>query len=115
MAAYADYVFYTKTYGGGAVTEDEFKPLCIQASAVIDRITFGRATETEFVKMAVCAAVDALYDPGEGGRIQSENNDGFSVTYKSRADADKMRSAVTAARIFLPAELTNRGCYCDNQ
>ena len=114
MAAYADFDFYTNEYGGTVVTADNFKSLSIKASAIIDRITFGRATGTENVKMAVCAAVDALFAPGEGGRIQSENNDGYSVTYQTRTDAEISQSAICAARIFLPGCLTNRGCCDDN-
>lgn len=111
MAAYADYDFYTKEYGGLAVSKEEFMPLAARASAMVDKMTFGRATEGDWrVKMAVCAAADTLYRPG-GGVISSENNDGYSVTYASGSQSGQERAAIRAVRSFLPPELTNRGCW----
>ena len=117
MAAYADFDFYTKEYGGTAVTAEKFKPLAIKASALVDRITFNRAesySNREEISLAVCAAVDSLFVPGNSGRELSENNDGYSVTYQSRTDAETEHSAVCAARLFLPNELTNRGCFVND-
>lgn len=110
MAAYADYLFYQNTYGGSLVPEGEFQSLAIRATALISRLTFGRALMTENVKLAVCAAVDSLYLPA-GGVIASENNDGYSVTYESQSESEREGAAVHAAKAFLPPELTNRGCW----
>lgn len=111
MAVYADFDFYTTEYKGTVVSEEEFPSLAAKASALIDRITFGRATDGIWgVKMAVCAAVDTLYRPG-GGVISSENNDGYSVTYASGSQSGQEKAAIRAARSFLPPELTNRGCW----
>lgn len=111
MAAYADYYFYITEYNGTVVSKEEFPSLAAKASALIDRITFGRATGDVWgVKMAVCAAVDTLYRPG-GGVISSENNDGYSVTYASGSQSGQERAAIRAVRSFLPPELTNRGCW----
>lgn len=111
MAAYADYAFYQNEYGGKKVSETEFKPLSLKASALVDQITFHRAEETNEVKMAVCAAVDSLSIPGDDGNIASENNDGYSVTYKAKTEQEIRTAAVNAIRDFLPKELTNRGCW----
>jgi len=110
MRAYADFLFYKNEYGGTRVAEADFRPLSLRCTALIDKITFQRATDTEEVKMAMCAAVDALYCPGADGGIASENNDGYSVTYRERGAAEAEREACVAIRSFLPKELTNRGC-----
>lgn len=40
---YADYAYYTDTYGGKAVSAEDFPRLAAEASAYLDRVTFGRA------------------------------------------------------------------------
>ena len=111
MAAYADYEFYQNEYGGTKVPKTEFKSLSLKASALVDQITFHRAEGTNEVKMAVCAAVDSLYIPGDDGNIASETNDGYSVTYKARTEQEIKTATVNVIRTFLPKELTNRGCW----
>ena len=110
MRAYADFSFYKNNYGGTKLGETDFFRLSLRASALIDQITFQRATETEEVKLAVCAAADALYYPGSDNGIASENNDGYAVTYRTRSHEEATREAYSAARLYLPKELTNRGC-----
>ena len=39
---YADYAYYTDSYHGSAVAEQEWPRLSIQASAYLDMITMGR-------------------------------------------------------------------------
>lgn len=110
MKAYADFQFYKNMYGGTLVSEEEFCPLSIRCTALIDKITFQRATATEEVKMAMCAAMEALYCPAAGG-IASENNDGYSVTYREKSAKEALQEACAAIRSFLPKELTGRGCW----
>lgn len=110
MHAYTDFAFYKDSYGGTMVSEADFRPLSLRASALIDKITFQRATDTDAVKMAMCAAVEALHRPGEAGSIASENNDGYSVTYREKSAEEVTREAYAVIRSFLPPELTNRGC-----
>ena len=42
---YADYAYYTDTYGGKAVSQEDFLRLAAEASAYLDRVTLGRAEE----------------------------------------------------------------------
>ncbi len=110
MEAYADFQFYKKTYGGTLVLETEFRALSLKATALIDKLTFHRATATEEVRLAMCVALEALYTPAAGG-VSSENNDGYSVTYREKNAEEALREACAAIRSFLPKELTNRGCW----
>ena len=66
---YADYSFYTSTYYGDTLTENNAAKWLDRASDYVDTITFHRL-ETAFpteenhavrVKKAVCAIADALY------------------------------------------------------
>ncbi len=106
MTGYADFRYYQEVYGGRCVPEEAFAPLSLRASALADRLTFGRAYECDPVRLAVCAGVDALYRETQG--IASEQNDGYSVTY---VQEDGHRRAAAVMREFLPPEMTNRGCW----
>lgn len=56
--AYADYEYYTNTYFGTAITEEEFPKLAARASTFLDYYTQGRAShnpELDALKMACCA------------------------------------------------------------
>ena len=111
MKPYADFAYYQNEYGGSILTEAEFLPMALRCSVLIDKITFQRATETEEVKLAMCAAAEALYELRSGGSIVSENNDGYAVTYRERSEEEQTLAVLTAARLFLPPALTNRGCW----
>jgi hypothetical protein len=67
--AYADFTFYTDTYLGDALTEDNADRWLDRASDELDVFTFGRLTDAfptsaayvVKVKKAVCAIADALF------------------------------------------------------
>lgn len=109
---YADFLYYIEVYHGRQITTaNEFDSLEVKARAYIDRVTYGRAQavcDTDAVKKAVCAACEVYhrYEAGEG--ISSENNDGYSVTYKFslRQMSNSLRRA---AALYLPAELLYQG------
>lgn len=102
--AYADYAYYTGTYGGSVIDEGDFTALIRKASAFLDRITYRRIPvgqpPPDAVSMAACAVAERIkaneqmaetlaYTTG----VKSESTDGRSVTY---ADADAARSAIYA-------------------
>lgn len=111
---YADYEFYTATYGGNQVQEADWTRTAREASAYIDQLTFGRLTGhpervTEEVQMAVCAAAEvaeryhaALTQSAAG--IASESVGGQSVTYRSSTEleAGKQSEIQQAASLYLP-------------
>lgn len=87
MTAYADYSYYTATYGGTAILQTEFMRLINQASAYLDLVTANRIADEEdddtleLVKMAACAVADVLKKQESGGELQSERVGNYSVTY----------------------------------
>ena len=61
-----------------------------QAEAMVSAMTFGRIrTEVlpedvrDLVTLAVCAAAEGIFQAGMSVKISSENNDGYSVTYRA--------------------------------
>ena len=112
------YIFYRNNYFG-RMAEEEFLRIRIKAGAYIDRVTFGRVTESlpsgiqEQAKLALCSVADEMLLTEQGGPISAESNDGISVTYvasvsKVRSDAQRLQDA---ASLFLnDTGLMYRGC-----
>ena len=112
---YADYSYYTDTFHGNQITEDQWPACAREASAYIDCITYGRLKNTpervsEDVKMAVCGAAEAVFlqnsiNSSHTPGIASESVGGQSVSYLSPeavrdAKAKDMKAAVD---LYLPA------------
>lgn len=111
---YADYEFYTATYGGNQIKEADWTRTAREASAYIDQLTFGRLTGhpervTEEVQMAVCAAAEvaeryrAATTQSAAG-IASESVGGQSVTYRNSTEleAGKQSEIWQAVSLYLP-------------
>lgn len=111
MTVFADYAYY-KSIGGG-LNEDEFTQLAARASAYIDKITFGRASEhadDERVKRCCCELCDTLSTAVRYGQIkQSESAGSWSVTYANSENTSEMTFVRAACRVWLPAEWLYRG------
>ena len=113
---YADYEFYTESYGGRSISEGDFPRLAAKASALIDKLTFGRAAEhsdDEQVKMCCCELSESLaLTDGNGGMIkQSESVGSWSCTLAGSENASEGAFARAACRAWLPAEWLYRGVY----
>lgn len=111
---YADYDYYTNTYMGNAIAEEEYPRLATRAGQYLDYITMGRAEKNaglEAVKMCACAiaenykTIDAaenlsrksLQSGSENAaEVQSETVGSWSRSYRSSGDS--ARSAVQAAK-----------------
>ena len=118
---YADYNYYTSTYGGSAVSASDWPERARDASVYLDALTSGRAAENstmEAVKMAVCAMADVLQGArsaaGGAAGIASEKTGSYSVSYQSpeavaRATESGLRSA--AHRYLAETGLLFRGVY----
>lgn len=110
---FADYEFYKST--GGDLSEVEFAKVAVKASAYIDKITFGRASENaddERVKRCCCELCDTLSAVSEssGGLVkQSESIGSWSVTYANSENTSESNYARAACRVWLPAEWLYRG------
>ena len=113
---YADFEFYTEVYGGNSIAEGDFPRLAAKASALIDRLTFGRAAghvDDERVKMCCCELSESLaLTDGNGGMIkQSENVGSWGYTLAGSENASEGAFARAACRAWLPAEWLYRGVY----
>ena len=101
MAAFIDLASYTGTYKGVAIPADSFYRYAERATSMVEFHTFERAgviitanTDTatiDKIKMATCAAADALYfadqqASGGAGTVASERVGDHSVNYAISAE-----------------------------
>lgn len=104
MAAYADFEYYSGTFGGSAIPEAEFGRYALRASREVDKITLYRIQNPpgadsypvdNKVKDAVCAVAEVLFrhdqeDAKTGGAlVESETVDSHTVRFKVMG-ADKL-------------------------
>lgn len=89
---YADYTYYTTTYLGSALTEEEFARAATRAGSFLDYYTRGKSkTYTgDELKMCCCALAEqyqiienAQAQSMSGGELQSQTVGAWSKTYKS--------------------------------
>lgn len=98
---YADYSYYTESFYGDMIPENDFNKYASRASDYIDRVTMNRAASyvvlhpnDESVKKAVCACAEQYYvlsfvraaAASSDGEIASESVGSHSVSYRSRAE-----------------------------
>lgn len=122
---YVTYDFYIQNYQG--VPIPDFGKWESRAEAVISYLTFVNgdifAQEDDRVKLAVCAALEAIYmNESTGGGIvasglKSESNDGYSVSYvtdaldgDSPAQAERRRVYGAIRPYLLPTGWLSRRC-----
>ena len=118
--AYADYEYYTTTYLGTAIKEDDFPRLSLRASSFLDYYTQGRAAQNsdlDALKMACCAVAEQYQyiDTAQAlaqkslsaslesdGELQSQTVGSWSKTYRSGGDsAQQALSSVQTAKATL--------------
>ncbi len=119
-----DYSFYTDTYGGSSVEEQEFNSYSKKALQYINELSASRLmliklgeNDEYLVKMAVCALCD--YDKANDERIadvsvSSESVNNHSRTYNTSAKS-KTNNEISKERVqtvygyLLPTNLLYRG------
>ena len=111
---YADYTYYISTYGGKAVSEEDFPRLSAKASAYIDQLTFGRAADNaddERLKRCCCELCESLLlTDGSGGMVkQSESVGSWSYSLAGTENVSETVMARAACRTWIPAEWLYRG------
>ena len=99
--AYAGWEYYTDTYLGNVIAEDDFPRLILRASEAIDDLTRNRAEGYHLgnpapVANAACAVAEVMFQfeglqraasGSSGGQVvASESNDGASWTYATPID-----------------------------
>lgn len=121
------YCTYTQYQtNGGTLDEAAFTPLCIRASKLVDRCTFGRAEShakvcescADMLADACAQIIDAMSSAQSACAVpgaSSVSNDGFSVTFASGALSERLAAE---ARGILANDLGNdphgllyRGCF----
>lgn len=89
---YADYEFYTGTYIGGALTEEEFARAATRASSFLDYFTRNKAKDYtgDELKLCCCALAEqyqiienAQTQSMSGGELQSQSVGSWSKSYRS--------------------------------
>ena len=118
--SYVTYTYYTTTYLGTVIASADFARWALRASAVIDRLTYGRAatetdvTKVDAIKMATCAVAETLQtqDGAADGMIASESIGSHSVSYVQGSTKSKEGAQSDAASLYLGSTgLMFRGFY----
>jgi hypothetical protein len=106
---FADYAFYTSSYGGSALSEASFSLYANRATAYLTSIILDVPDEIpDGLKMAMCAVADEMLKDATGkAGIQSESTDGYSVTYVAPVSA-KRRYYDLAAQFLSGTDLMGR-------
>lgn len=127
---YVDYSYYSEEYGG-SLEAKKFPRAERWSEAYIRSLTYVRgdifSVENNMVKDAVCAAVDvyaAFHKSQENGsgKIRSENNDGYIVSYvveqtDGQTDEELLRKKVYRAvyNYLLSTGWLSRGVRCAHE
>lgn len=116
--SYADYQFYTETFFGTAIGEDDFPRLSLRASDWLDYIIRHKdptGLEDEMAK-ACCAIAEAMQADEQAGalaaqsasaalqsgagEIKSESVGGYSVSYATSAEYASLNSPAEASKRY---------------
>lgn len=113
MEKYADYTYYTETYGG-SMPKVSFSKLSMRMSRYIDKITFGRLKDLkdvpDWLKCVCCELCDMQFAheraKTDGKNVKSVSNDGYSVAFSddSISEAGHVKALRDVADIYIPAE-----------
>lgn len=83
-----DYSFYTDTYGGKRISQNDWQRISQKAEQRLNSYTFGRLSDDwegenwcDRAKCAVCEMTEILYADEKRDGKTSENTDGYSVSY----------------------------------
>lgn len=106
---YVDFSYYQDSYLGKEITEEtEFNRLVKRVTPTLDLITFGRVRKLEeipeCVKEAMCAMCESyagLEVSGADRKVTSENNDGFSQSFKEYDETSIRTQVIQAGKAYL--------------
>ena len=124
-----DYTFYTETYHGTQIPEDDFGIWADRANYKLDTLTFARHRDDNLpawvqtrVNLALCAIAELLYALENSGGpdaaaaaigIEEERVGSHTVKYReaiSREQALAAQIRSLASAYLLPTGLLNRAC-----
>lgn len=106
---YADYTFYSTTFGGTKITADKWNYYAGLASDYIDSATFGQAasvTDTStltLMKKACCLCAESVYnaEQSSNGTVSSERIGDYSVSYAGSSTAQQEKSMQMSVKRYL--------------
>lgn len=99
---YVDYPYYWDVFHGSFISEAEFPNAEIEAEAFVNAVTFGRLRRLDkipdCVKDAICSAADVMgeYLKYRDSNKASENNDGYSVTFREALKMEECEKSMKA-------------------
>ena len=122
-----DYSFYTETYLGSAIPEEEFPSLVQKADYRLEALTFARHRDPKLpaatvlrVNLAVCAIAELLYSfaepsdaPAFSANVEEERVGSHQVKYRDAISTEQALSAQirsVASAYLLTTGLLNRVC-----
>lgn len=101
-----EYTFYTTTYRGSKIPENEWKRISHKAEQRLNSYTFDRCSDDwtceswcNRAKCAVCDMSEILYTDEKRNGKTSENTDGYSVSYDTGKSLE--RSLYDVVRVYL--------------
>jgi len=98
---YADFSYYSDTFGGCLLNADEYNKCANEATDYIDYITAGKAANVtdeavlNKLKRCCCKMAEAygqMLKSQNDANIQSESVGSYSVTYRSTADIEASKN-----------------------
>ena len=119
---YADKEYYTETYGGSLIGEEELIRQLNKASRQIDTLTFCRIREIGFerltafqqdqVQYVTCLLADFIYENRDEleSMLSSYGINGVSMTFSNGVNVTKVQGVMIRTDIY--AELEKTGLCC---
>ena len=106
---YADYTFYSTTFGGTKITADKWNYYAGLASDYIDSVTLGQAASVTdsstltLIKKACCLCAESTYnaEQSSNGTVSSERIGDYSVSYASSSAAQQEKSMQMSVKRYL--------------
>lgn len=110
--AIVDYNYYTNTYLGETIAQDDFPRMEARAERIITQITHGRAAnyvalpdfQQAAIKDAICAQLEYYSIEGIEVSIGGKTSSGWTVG-KVRVDGSKAANAAGAASMVCPSAI----------
>ena len=119
---YADKEYYTETYGGSLIGEEELTRQLNKASRQIDTLTFCRIREIGFerltafqqdqIQYVTCLLADSIYENRDEleSMLSSYGINGVSMTFSNGVNVTKVQGVMVRTDIY--AELEKTGLCC---
>lgn len=121
------YEYYSSSYGGETISEEEFKGVSRKAGYIVDSMTFNRFSKLnadelsedmlERVNDCLCAVADMVYNNSENGvmetrAVASESVANWSVSYGSSGSSGSGSSVMSGIKSLVDMYLGGTYLTC---